>query len=141
MVGKIVGKYDKLHLICKHFPTNLQGRRNVFITAQAKLDHEDYAIKCVGDRQLHDYYLAFEPCEHNNERNVWVADNFASLDMLFLSIIACIISLISPKITLALCLLATCLLQKWNFAFTLRKTGPAKTGATGLIPPALICIL
>ena len=25
-----------------------QGRRNVFITAPAKLDHEDYAIKCVG---------------------------------------------------------------------------------------------
>ena len=79
MVEKIVGKYDK------HFPTNLQGQRNAFITAQAKLDHEDYAIKCVGDRQLHDYYLAFAPCEHNNERNMWAADNFASLDMLFLS--------------------------------------------------------
>ena len=27
-----------------------QGRRNVFTTGQAKLDPEDYAIKCVGGR-------------------------------------------------------------------------------------------
>ena len=25
-----------------------RGRRNVFTTGLAKLDHEDYAIKCVG---------------------------------------------------------------------------------------------
>ena len=31
----------------------------------------------------------------------------------------------------------TCLLQKWNFAFTLRKTGLAKTGAAGPIPAVL----
>ena len=29
------------------FYRDLQGRRNVFITGQAKLDHEDYAIKCM----------------------------------------------------------------------------------------------
>ena len=36
-------------------------------------------------------------------------------------------------------LFITCLLQKWNFDFTLRKTrtGPAKTGAAGPSPPAL----
>ena len=27
---------------------HIQGQRNVFITGPAKLDHEDYAIKCVG---------------------------------------------------------------------------------------------
>ena len=32
-----------------------QGQRNVLTTGQAKLDHEDYAIKCVGGRQLHEY--------------------------------------------------------------------------------------
>ena len=32
-----------------------QGRRNVFTTGPAKLDHEDYAIKCVGGRQLYKY--------------------------------------------------------------------------------------
>ena len=34
-----------------------QGRRNVFTTGLAKLDDEDedYAIKCVGGRQLHEY--------------------------------------------------------------------------------------
>ena len=30
-------------------------RRNVFTTGPAKLDHKDYAIKCVGGRQLHEY--------------------------------------------------------------------------------------
>ena len=34
------------------------------------------------------YYLARVPCEHNNDRNAWVADNLAALDMPFLSIIA-----------------------------------------------------
>ena len=33
----------------------IQGRWNVFTTGPAKLDHEDYAIKCVGGRQLHEY--------------------------------------------------------------------------------------
>ena len=33
----------------------IQGRRNVFTTGQAKLDHEDYAIKFVGGRQHHEY--------------------------------------------------------------------------------------
>ena len=33
----------------------LQGQRNVFTTGPAKLDHEDYAIKCVGGQQLHKY--------------------------------------------------------------------------------------
>ena len=28
------------------------------------------------------------PCEHNNERNVWAADNLAPLDVPFLSTIA-----------------------------------------------------
>ena len=46
------------------------------------------------------------------------------------------VALISPKITLAL-LFITCLLQKWIFVFTLRKTGPAKTRAAGPIPLAL----
>ena len=32
-----------------------QGRRNVFTTGPAKLDYEDYAIKCMGGRQLHEY--------------------------------------------------------------------------------------
>ena len=32
-----------------------QGRRNVFTTSPAKLDHEDYAIKCVGGQQIHEY--------------------------------------------------------------------------------------
>ena len=35
-------------------------------------------------------------------------------------------------------LFITCLLQKWNFTFTLRKTGPVKTRAAGPIPPALL---
>ena len=29
-----------------------QGWRNVFTTGPAKLDHEDYAIKCMGGWQL-----------------------------------------------------------------------------------------
>ena len=29
-----------------------QDQRNVFTTGPAKLDHEDYAIKCVGGQQL-----------------------------------------------------------------------------------------
>ena len=33
----------------------MQGRRNVSTTGPAKLDHEDYAIKSVGGRQLHEY--------------------------------------------------------------------------------------
>ena len=33
----------------------LQGRRNVFTTSLAKLNHEDYTIKCVGGQQLHEY--------------------------------------------------------------------------------------
>ena len=37
----------------------LQGRRNVFTTGPTKLDHEDYAIKCVGGRQLHEYWNPF----------------------------------------------------------------------------------
>ena len=48
-----------------------------------------------------------------------------------------IISLSSPKITLAL-LFITCFLEKWDFIFALRKTGLAKTGAAGPFPPALI---
>ena len=32
-----------------------QGQRNVFTTGPAKLDHEDYAIKCVGSQQLYEY--------------------------------------------------------------------------------------
>ena len=54
-----------------------------------------------------------------------------------------IISLTSSKITLALLSIAY-FLQKMEFHFTLRKTGPAKTGAAGSFPPALIniqCIL
>ena len=52
------------------------------------------------------YYLAFAQRKYLvsitiNERNAWAADNLAPLDMLFLFII---ISLISPKITLTLCL-------------------------------------
>ena len=44
-----------LELLCRLYCTythassdHAQGRRNVFTTGLAKLDHEDYAIKCVG---------------------------------------------------------------------------------------------
>ena len=45
----------------------------------------------------------------------------------------------SPKITLALCLYITCLLQKCNFAFTLRKNWSgqnrsSRTDSTGPVP-------
>ena len=56
----------------------MQGRRNVFTTGLAKLDHEDYAIKRT--MQLNEWvannfmilfitYLLHNrvPCEHNNE--------------------------------------------------------------------------
>ena len=33
-----------------HYAIYGQGWRNVFITGQAKLDPEDYAIKCMGGR-------------------------------------------------------------------------------------------
>ena len=51
-----------------------------------------------------------------------------------------IISLISPKITLAL-LFITCLLQKWNFAFTLRKnwSGQNWNSRTDSAGPGQIC--
>ena len=74
------------------------------------------------------------PCGHNNERNAWAADNLAPLDMPFLSIID---NKPNKSQNHTRTLFITCLLQKWNFAFTLRKTGPAKTGAAGPIPPAL----
>ena len=32
-----------------------QGRRNVFTTGPAKLDHKDYAIKWMAGHQLHEY--------------------------------------------------------------------------------------
>ena len=32
-----------------------QGWRNVFTTGPAKLDYEEYAIKCVGVQQLPEY--------------------------------------------------------------------------------------
>ena len=35
--------------VCVH--AHMQGRRNVFTTGPAKLDHEDYAIKCIGGQQ------------------------------------------------------------------------------------------
>ena len=38
----IINHPDDIKLLDK------QGRRNVFTTGQAKLDPEDYAIKCVG---------------------------------------------------------------------------------------------
>ena len=37
----------------------LQGWRNVFTTGPAKLEHEDYATKCVGGQQLHEYRNPF----------------------------------------------------------------------------------
>ena len=37
-----------------HIQGILQGQRN-FTTGQAKLDPEDYAIKCVSGQQLHEY--------------------------------------------------------------------------------------
>ena len=36
-----------------------QGWRNVFTTGPAKPDHEDYAIECIGGRQLHEYWNPF----------------------------------------------------------------------------------
>ena len=39
----------------------LQGRRNDFTTGPAKLYHEDYAIKCVGGQQFHEYCNIFLP--------------------------------------------------------------------------------
>ena len=73
------------------------------------------------------------PCTHN----AWATDNLTSLDWLFYPLQ---ISLKGPKITLEL-LFSTNYLQKWNFIFTLRKTGPAKTGAGGLFrQPCIIMI-
>ena len=40
---------------------NINHRRNVFTTGPAKLDREDYAIKCVGGQQLHEYSNIFPP--------------------------------------------------------------------------------
>ena len=42
------------HYDCEEDIT-MQGQRNAFTTGPAKLNHEDYAIKCVGGRQLHEY--------------------------------------------------------------------------------------
>ena len=52
-------------------------------------------------------------CKHNNKLNAWAANNFAPLDMFFLSII---ISLTSPKITLEP-LFITCFLQNGQILF------------------------
>ena len=74
------------------------------------------------------------PCEHNNERNAWVADNLAPLDMPFLSIIAYYNKPNESQNHIST-LFITCLL---NFALLPReKTGPPKTGVAGPIPPAL----
>ena len=44
-----------MHVATLYIYIYMQGRRNVFTTGPAKLDHEDYTIKCVGVRQLHEY--------------------------------------------------------------------------------------
>ena len=38
-----------------------QGRQNVFTTGPAKLDHEDYAIKCVGGQQFMNIEILYLP--------------------------------------------------------------------------------
>ena len=43
--------YLQMH-VCMLCVCVYQGWRNVLTTSPAKLDHEDYAIKCVGVRQL-----------------------------------------------------------------------------------------
>ena len=134
----------------------MQGQWKLFITGQAKLNPEDRTVQlnawavdnfttadilytsiisliitlpfCILLSFLHNRI----PCMHN----AWAADNLKPLDMLFLSIIAQYSSLISPNITLEL-FFSSYYLEKWNFIFTLRKTGPAKTGAAGPFPPAL----
>ena len=69
------------------------------------------------------------PCKHN----VWVAIILYLLIYFFYPLYLNIASLTSPIITLVL-LFST---QKWNFIFTLSKTGPAKTGAARSFPPTL----
>ena len=49
----------KAYLSLNMIVLNMQGQRNVFTTGPAKLDHEDYAIKCVGSQQLHEYWNPF----------------------------------------------------------------------------------
>ena len=66
-----------------------------------------------------------------------MADNLASLDMPFLSIIA-YYNKPNKSQNHTSTLFITYLLQKQNFVFNLRKTGPAKTGAARPIPLALI---
>ena len=63
------------------------------------------------------------PCKHN----AWTADNLAPLDVPFLFII---VSLTSPKVTLAL-FVYYLLYVKMDLHFYLEKTDPAKTGAAG----------
>ena len=46
--------YVRIHQSRRLTPIIFQDRRNVFTTGLAKLDHDDYAIKCVGGRQLHE---------------------------------------------------------------------------------------
>ena len=44
-----------------HVINQKQGWRNVFTSGPATLDHEDYVIKCVGGRQLHECLNTFLP--------------------------------------------------------------------------------
>ena len=59
-------KYRAYILCCSNMMSplyvyHIQGRRNVFTTRQAKFDHEDYAIKCVGSRQFMNVEIVFLP--------------------------------------------------------------------------------
>ena len=138
----------------------MQGRKKLFITGQAKLNPEARIVQlnawaadnfATADILFLSVILSIINLKitlpfclllsflHNRipcMRNAWAADNLKPLDMLFLSIIAQYSSLISPNITLEL-LFSGYYLEKWNFIFTLRKTGPGKTGTAGPFPPAL----
>ena len=104
----------------------IQGQQKLFITGQAKLDPQDYTIKCVGG-----WYCITEYFVHIMRGRQII---LCLLICLFYPNIIC---QTSPKITLELLFSTYLLFIKMDFRFILRKTGPAKTRAARPFPPAL----
>ena len=75
-------------------------------------------------------------CEHNNKLNMWVADNIAPLDILF--IYYSLYNKLNKSKNHTSTFVYHLLFVKLEFYFHLEKTGLAKTGVAGLILPSLL---
>ena len=72
-------------------------------------------------------------CVHKNKSCAWVADSFPPLHMAFLPTVLWYNKPNKSKNNLS-AFIYYLLFVKWNFAFTLRSSGPAKTGPARPIP-------